>query len=400
MCNPLVTMIIIGDYSDSSLKFPSIQSSHKDYRNIISSLNGSRGYSIAIPTSTTTVKNNKFNADPINDTTNVTHIKTGERISPADVKLLNVKCKWTVEEICNFNQTIREKYIDIKDQKKICNNLRNGYDGLIYFISCHGDGDGIIYDSCGESLALSMIYHDFNNQTCRQLRQRPKIFFCDTNKITTNSQSTSTITAPTANDDFKQEKKLDVPTLSDIDQTTVSTLQVGVTPIAKMAKHTPKATITYTKEDHFRKIFCHSMKQPIPSIMVKKNKMDNNSNMSSQSIFVQCLASVLSYNFENNYNDDNLDDSSVSQCTLTNMLFKTRKLIASRLRLPQNNPDSVVMDDYSSMPYPITFGTCSNQQEVKLNDCANQQVIQQSVCDQSVFAIYIIFTTLIFVNDV
>ena len=38
------------------------------------------------------------------------------------------------------------------------------------------------------------------------------------------------------------------------------------------------------------------------------------------------------------------------------------------------------MDDYSSMPYAVTFGVYTSEEENKLNDYSNVKVIEKSVC--------------------
>ena len=58
------------------------------------------------------------------------------------------------------------------------------HDGLIYFISCLGDGDDAIYDSLGEEYNLAFLFDQFNNQECKCLTNKPKIFIIDTSRDT------------------------------------------------------------------------------------------------------------------------------------------------------------------------------------------------------------------------
>ena len=78
------------------------------------------------------------------------------------------KLEWTYQEVFEFNDTLYQ----------IANSKRNNYDGLIYFISCHGD-TGVIYDSSGTKVPLITIFNKFCNHKCFQLRNKPKIYFVE-----------------------------------------------------------------------------------------------------------------------------------------------------------------------------------------------------------------------------
>ena len=80
---------------------------------------------------------------------------------------LSKKFGETYKEIETFNENVRNIIVN------------NEFDSLIYFVSCHGDKDNVIYDSEGDEYQLDCVFYMFNNLYCRQLRNKPKIFVVD-----------------------------------------------------------------------------------------------------------------------------------------------------------------------------------------------------------------------------
>ena len=172
--NPLIAMIGISEY-DAGV-FHDLKCVISDYKNVEFAFNISRKYSM--------VHFDKYN-QIIHKKCN--HSSTSVKVSSTtamgiaadaddndDVKV-NVssrdtfKLRWNEEEIFEFN----EKVGDILKCRKY------NYDALIYFISCHGDTGGVIYDSTGNKIPLITIFDKFNNQNCIKLRNKPKIYFIE-----------------------------------------------------------------------------------------------------------------------------------------------------------------------------------------------------------------------------
>ena len=144
--NPLVTAVMIGDYTNSTL--PSIVTANKDYENIVDAFNIACGYTVVVATQDAT---NKDDGD-------------GYKLRQFDDdntdKSCNFKIKWTSDEIEDFNEKLKTDFID---------NENTQFDSLIYIVSSHGDGKNLVYDGNGEDFSLSFIYHQFNNANCRNL---------------------------------------------------------------------------------------------------------------------------------------------------------------------------------------------------------------------------------------
>ena len=204
--NPIIVILGIGEYDfdvgDNLIGIP------KDYRNIIHSMNHCHGYSYIYQT-----KSNKL----IHET------KQGQCFKSVNDEIENTcKKKWSSDEIEEFNENVRD----------IIDSDNNNYDALIYFISCHGDEDDVIYDSEGEEYSLEYIFNIFNNKECAHLRRKPKIYFIDacrgkmrterindpntttsdTNNNTAgeNNDSKETETEDEKNNDCKSEKNDDL----------------------------------------------------------------------------------------------------------------------------------------------------------------------------------------------
>ena len=152
MANPLIAMIGISDYDNDV--FPNLECVVNDYKNVQHAFYVVRGYSFVFFN-----KQNQLIHKKCLNSKN----KNGKVISRNDLKL-----RWTDNEILNYN-----------DQVHLILSSKYNYDGLIYFISCHGDTGGVIYDSSGNKLPLIIIFDKFNNQRCIQLRNKPKIYFVE-----------------------------------------------------------------------------------------------------------------------------------------------------------------------------------------------------------------------------
>ena len=319
--NPLVTAVIIGDYSNTLS--PSITSANKDYQNIIESFYGCYGYTVVV------AQNCKNNGDYT-----LEYFQTDN-----EVKSCNFKSKWTSDEIEDFNERINTHIIGSENAP---------FDSLIYIVSCHGDGKNLIYDSNGEDFSLSFIYHQFNNKNCRILRSKPKVYLLDTYK-------NSDITADTHGNNVKKEK-VDVAEIVVTKNQHSTVLEQAVAP-------------TYTEKSHCRKIFGNS--GHLPRILNDKTDWISKE-MQNGSIFIQCFRQVLK------------NRSKSSNDNLTDILNKTRKHMAMKLHLPQNNDNAIVLNDDSTMPYEIEFESKTNQHESKNDEYVNH-IPQQTVCKLNVY---------------
>ena len=327
-------MIIIGDYTNSTLA--SIKTAWKDYQNIIHTFNITHGYDVIFAQNNLNVNENEQEDDI--DPLHITYLQNSKSNSNSNY---NFKLKWTYDDIDEFNARIKSQYIE---------NENYAFDGLVYIISSHGN-DKTMYDSNGESFALEFVYHEFDNQQCRQLRNKPKIYLHDTNRI-----------------DFCNNSD----TNSYDNGGSINTMKVYKNTLAAAAKQkyisdklynssssSGSRTPTYIKDTHFRKVFGHSGQQYVTNETRDWiNKITQNG-----SIFIQSFTAV----FKNGPN-------------LTDILFDTRKFMATLLRVPRNDPDYVVLDDKSTMPYDIKFDICQNDHQAKIHENKNQSVIQDTVC--------------------
>ena len=152
MTNPLIAMIGILEYDNDVL--PNLDCVANDYKNVQHAFYVVRGYSYVYFNKQNQLIHKK--SDKMNESRTV--------ISRNDIKL-----RWSENEILNYNDQVH----------LIVENRKYNYDGLIYFISCHGDIDGVIYDSSGSKIPLIVIFEKFNNQNCVQLRNKPKIYFVE-----------------------------------------------------------------------------------------------------------------------------------------------------------------------------------------------------------------------------
>ena len=153
--NPLIAMIGISEYVKGV--FPNLECVINDYKNVEFAFHVTRGYSMIHFDKNNQIVHKKQNYNDNDD--------SKSNVSSRDT----FKLRWNEEEIFDFNNKISD----------IIKSRKNNYDGLIYFISCHGDTGGVIYDSKGEKIPLITIFDKFNNQNCIKLRNKPKIYFIE-----------------------------------------------------------------------------------------------------------------------------------------------------------------------------------------------------------------------------
>ena len=153
MWNPLIVAFGICDYDNNVL--PNLECVPNDYKNVQHAFHVERSYDFVY-----------FGAD-----NNIIHKRNSnnDNYNIAIDNKNHFKLKWKEEEIFQFNDKIYE----------ILNNTNYNYDGLVYFISCHGDTGGIIYDSHGSKVPLITIFEKFCNHKCIQLQNKPKIYFIE-----------------------------------------------------------------------------------------------------------------------------------------------------------------------------------------------------------------------------
>ena len=146
---PLIVVLGISIYDQHI--FHSLECVPIDYKNIEHAFNIIRGYDFLFYNQKNEIKLKHHNINQ-------------KQVSGTK----QFKLKWDEKEIFEFNDKI----------EKILNTSQNNYDGLLYFISCHGD-TGVIYDSNGNKVPLITIFDKFNNQNCVKLRNKPKIYFVE-----------------------------------------------------------------------------------------------------------------------------------------------------------------------------------------------------------------------------
>ena len=242
--NPLITAVIIGDYSNS--KLPSIKTVNKDYQNIIDAFNITHGYTVVLAQ----------NCADNNNEYVLKRFGCGNQ-----TKSCNFKTKWSSEEIEEFSDKIKHNFIE---------NDNTSFDSLIFIVSCHGDGKDLIYDSNGEHFSLGHVYYRFDNKNCRNMRSKPKIYLFDIYKIGSGDSSGIYKTNININNDQQDEK-------SDILASDV------VITKNKDPKSKEVCAATYTKDTHCRKIVGNSGQQPASDAKI------------DASIFIQCFTESIKY---------------------------------------------------------------------------------------------------------
>ena len=331
--NPLVVVVVIGDYKDSPL--PSIEGALNDYHNVVRAFNYIRRYDIVFATN-----NGVKHLANKNCVTNINEIKS-----------FDFKLKWVDNDLDNFNTHISQEILSSQ------NGDANNYDSLIYILSSHGDSDESVYDSNGEELSIEYIHYTFNNKSCKSLRQRPKIYIFDIDRVggdsyTAKQASQMHMLQSDNNINYNQNSN----NLKSKDGEHVHVHSPNMTPSLPEAVLDTK---TYTEKSHCCTIFGNSKQQPW-SIGTK--------NEFKGSLFVSSFTKAVSSNFT-------FDNSSFSD-----VLFETRQNMVNTLSLGKNRVrlDEIVLNERSTMPYDIRFASGGiieanskddHDQDVKINVC-------------------------------
>ena len=175
-------MFAIEDYvTGTDDNIPNMHTAASDYFKVFRTMNMKRGYAFVCMIDDKAKKqNNNKNNDNNNNNNSKTDTKSFE-VSYNDKRIRDEKrCKkkWKLkissDDIEEFHEYIKENILT--DSNKF------NHDGLIYFVSCFGDKDDVIYDSDGEEFSLSFIFNEFNNDNCKCLTNKPKIFIIDTSR--------------------------------------------------------------------------------------------------------------------------------------------------------------------------------------------------------------------------
>ena len=319
--NPLVVPLIIGDYSNSPLS--SINGANNQYYHIIRTFNHTCKYKIAFATQNNSSFKIQCLHEPIQDNT--------------EINKFDVKVNWSSIDI--------EQFVE-----KLKNDILNTYnfDSLIFLISGHGNGYNEIYDSNGENYSLEFIFYELNNANCRSLRQKPKIYFIDTNRVSSNTKKSSNYNGNIISDNFYEKKDDQKEAPQSICQESNHNKMVDKQGILE----------TYTKENHCRKIFGNIDEQ----MAVNASKIS----CTEKAIFIKSFSNAIATKIVQN-----------KLPTFDDILFETRGNIASRLRLHSVN--GVVLHDFNTMPYPIQFCAPMSKHDVKHTENENEPVIQSTV---------------------
>lgn len=321
---PLVAVLVIGDYKGSPL--PSIAGATNDYVNVVRAFNCRRRYDIVFATNSLT----KLEIKHITDD----NVIRNEN----EIKLFDFKLKWSYDDIEDFNKRIATNVLATTSD-----NGDYGYDGLIYILSSHGDSEKIIFDSNGEEMPLAYIYNQFDNQECKSLRQRPKVYICDVSRFGSNEHSGQGAVKTTENETGHDQTKSGHYYAQKTQQTqeTQETQQEQ-----KVAD-----TTTYTKDSHCCKIFGNSKQQPLRFINGNRKNDDS-------SLLIGSVCKVVAHNFT--FVNSNLGD----------ILLEIRHNMAKSLSVGNNiiGSDEIVLNKQNTLPYDIKFassGTSNNSQQSK-----------------------------------
>ena len=333
MSNPLIVAVIIGDYSNSPL--PSITSASDEYMSIVDAFYGNQKYDVVFATT----NNND------DDEVSLVHLKQENYDKNYESKY-DFKLKWQEGELDHFNDKIKDEVLNNTE-----NIFKLHYDSLIYIISAHGNQNKLVYNSDGEEIYLEFIFNEFNNKNCKQFRQRPKIYMLDINR--TGSDTISTYTkhsSPKANLKVKSNANsnhLQIPSTTNVN---LKEKNSGNSNNDKWIRE------TYMKESHCRKIFVNSREQPISNVKF------------NGSLLIQSLAKIAS------------NSKLMSNCNFDDLLSSIRHNMIKILDLHENEIDTLVLNDHSTMPYNLEFVNLDCKIESALNQAENQSVIQFTVC--------------------
>ena len=300
--NPLIAMIGISNYDETHL--PSLEGVYNDYWNVKQAFNFSRGYSMVY-------FNQRNQLIYIND-----KIDAKEDIDD------KFKLKWTSDDIDMFNEQIHENILNNNNNT----NTKYNHDSLIYFISCHGNRDEIIYDSDGEEYSLAFIYDQFTNLNCQSLRNKPKIFIVDADRVDVSIKThRASLTQSVSRTPRRESKTLIAKTSK--------TRQVELEEKTDLPVQSLINKKTFTKDEHFRKIFCNSK----DSKFVDVGKIG--------SYLVESITTVFA------------NDKYFYNQSLSDILRETRSIIASSMGIKPNQPSMVAIHERNSLPYKVKFSS-------------------------------------------
>ena len=293
MMNPLIVMMGMSIY-DKFSQLPQLYSCYKDYRNIIKAFNFIHGYSIAY----------------LNENNDLIYIDK-KIVDSKDIDD-KFKLKWTCDEIETFNQQIKQEILH--------GSNKYNHDSLIYIISCHGNRDESIYDYNGEQYSLDYIYHEFSNKECKILREKPKLFIIDADRVDINVVQQTKVE--------KQQKKLTGARLTQQDESKdENQLKLNLNQVSSSST----ASQSFTTDSHLRKIFCNTKDEKL--VATGKNV----------AFLIQALTSVLLSKSNNN----------IYAKTFSQLLREMRIIMSQLMAIPNQ---SVVIHDRNSLPYKIQFG--------------------------------------------
>ena len=182
--NPLVISVTVAEYTPY---FPSLTGPTKDCHLVAFAMSYKRGYTLIYYDD----KNVLHQIGRSSDASTSTHDSSSLEKDP------NFKLKWKTGEIKQFNDEILKKLSKRNEEIKQSNSNNNDshdeskennnetkkqvkYDGLIYFISGHGDSNRVFYDSDCNNLNLNTVFFDrFSNKNCQYFYGKPKLFIID-----------------------------------------------------------------------------------------------------------------------------------------------------------------------------------------------------------------------------
>ena len=231
MKNPLVVLLCIGKYSKySNGKLEDVLGAKRDYILSKNCFNYIWGYTIVYMINKNTKNNTNIDSLRI--------IRNRSKDMKDDFKL-----KWSGEDIETFN----EKII-----KKVLNEKKEDYDGLIFILSGHGNSDDSIYDSFGEEYGLAFIFSAFDNKYCKALRGKPKIFIVDTDR---GNEDVTIQFAPSPIESETKEKEKE----KEAEKGSIDNSMANNSSITNFIQNEDIWNERYyCSEEHFRIIYCNS----------------------------------------------------------------------------------------------------------------------------------------------
>ena len=163
--NSLVAILGIGEYNENMDDLVGVKT---DYKNLIEVFYKQFGYTLAFYDDTNKLQ--YCNKKP-NYMINTSHNSNINATKPEkfDVKSKNgqFKLHWTEDDVFDF--------ID-----EIVNLIQTGkHDSLLFFISSHGDADGVILSSDCDEISLHTLFAKFFGDQCSIMVNKPKLFFVD-----------------------------------------------------------------------------------------------------------------------------------------------------------------------------------------------------------------------------